>query len=218
MKKILFLFLALSLFLVACGDDNAKKETDNNEASAADESSEGATEEKDSEKMTSEENESKDAAVGDVVTNEAGEAKLVSRTDDVGTFESGPIKLTIDKANGVSMAVSDEYIELFETEQLEYIQLDMNVENTSDENITFYASQAIITTSTGEQLESDMVMSDHIDGEYIGAVKKSGSSFFMLENSKVEDVESIRVIFSAATDENYEDVGEEIDIEIDLAK
>ena len=222
MKKILFLlFTAMILLLAACGNDTTgSSDASSNDTNDAAEEKEDNTESEDKkgETMTSEENESKEAKVGDVVTNEAGDSKLVSRTDDIGTFESGPIKLTIEKANGVSMAVSDDYIDFFETDQLEYIQVDMSVENTSDENITFYASQAVMTTSTGEQLESDMIMSDHIDGEYIGAVKKSGSSFYILENSNAEDVESIRLIFSAASDENYDDVGEKIDIEIELNK
>src|SRR5699024_5124170 len=128
------------------------------------------------------------------------------------------IKLTVEKANGVSMGVSDEYHDFFETDQLEYIQVNLQVENTSDDNITFYASQAIMTTSTGEQLEPDMLMSDHIDGEYFGEVNKSATSIYILENSVAEDVDSIRLIFSAATDENFEDVGEEIDIEVELDK
>lgn len=116
------------------------------------------------------------------------------------------------------MGVSDEYHDFFETDQLKYIQVDLQVENTSDDNITFYASQAIMTTSTGEQLEPDMLMSDHIDGEYFGEVNKSGTSIYILENSVAEDVDSIRLIFSAASDENFEDVGEEIDIEVELDK
>lgn len=222
MKRILLILFAIMLaVLVGCGDSSANmtgesEEEVKEENDFSDETEEAGEDE--GETMTTEENESEDAAVGDIVTSEAGEATLVSRTDDVGTFESGPIKLTVEKANGVSMAVSDEYYDFFETDQLEYIQVDLQVENTSDDNITFYASQATMTTSTGEQLEPDMLMSDHIDGEYYGEVNKSGTSFYILENSAVEDVESIRLIFSAASDENFEDLGEEIDIEVELNK
>ncbi|KGX85043.1 hypothetical protein [Pontibacillus litoralis] len=220
MKKLLFLFLAMvfAVVLTACGNDDSSSEN-KDDAKAADESSnEDATKEKDSEKMTTEENESKEASVGDVVTNEGGEMTLVSRTDDVGTFESGPIKLTINKANGVSGKLKGDLAAMMETEEIEYIQVDMKVENNSEENIEFYASQAVMTTNTGEQLEPDMLMSDHIDGEYIGAVNKEGSSYYILKNSKAEDVESIRLIFSAPQDTDWENVGEEIDIEIDLKK
>jgi len=61
-----------------------------------------------------------------------------------------------------------------------------------------------------------MLLSDHIDGEYIGLVKKSGTSFYILENSKAEDVESVRLIYSAPTNSDYEDIGKEIDIEVEL--
>lgn len=225
MKRFLVLIIGLALILAACGGgtDNTNEEND------LEESAQGSTDnnqeeqdmennEEDTETMTSEENEDSDAAVGEVVTNEGGESTLVSRTDDVGTFESGPIKMTIQKANGVSMNVSPDYVDVFGGEELEYIQVDMTVENTSEEHITFYASQATLTTSTGEQLEPDMLWSDHIDGEYLRAVTKSGTSFYMLENSKAEDVESIKLYYSAAIDEEWEDVGEKIEVEINLEK
>ena len=220
-RFLLILFALMVTILAACGDSSANIDGESEEEIKEENASSDETEEADKdegETMTAEENETEEAAVGDVVTSEVGEATLVSRTDDVGTFESGPIKLTVEKANGVSMAVSDEYYDFFETDQLEYIQVDLQVENTSEDNITFYASQAIMTTSTGEQLEPDMLMSDHIDGEYFGEVNKSGTSFYILENSDAEDVESIRLIFSAASNENFEDIGEEIDIEVELNK
>ncbi len=213
----MFLFLmSISIVLVACGGDT-------NDTGEEDTTSEDTNEEQEQSETNEEEPEEEvedtgEAQVGDTITNEAGEMTLVSRTDDVGTFESGPIKLTIDKANGVSGKLSDEMAEMMETEELEYIQVDMTVENTTEENITFYASQAVMTTNTGEQLEPDMWLSDHIDGEYIGQVTKTGTSHYILENSKAEDVESIRLIFSAPSNEDWEDVGEEIDIEIDLEK
>ncbi|MCM3739187.1 hypothetical protein M3210_02780 [Oceanobacillus luteolus] len=228
MKKLLLIFvLFLSLVIAACGDseDNA----DSNDASgASDETTEEVEETADkSEDATEEENEEEDTnenktaeghKIGDVITNEAGESTLVSLTNDVGTFESGPIVLTIEKANGVSMNVSDEFVDMFGGEELEYIQVDMTVENTSEDHITFYASQAVMTTSTGEQIEPDMLMSDHIDGEYLGSVTKSGTSFYILENSKAEDVESIKLFYDAAIDEEWENVGEKIEVEIPLNK
>ena len=226
MKRFLVLIIGLASILAACGGDTDETNIENDlEESPPEESADNNQEEQatdDSEEvtatMTAEENEENEAAVGDVVTNEAGESTLVSRSDDVGTFESGPIKMTIEKANGVSMKVNPDYVDVFGGEELEYIQVDMTVENTSEEHITFYASQATLTTSTGEQLEPDMLMSDHIDGEYLGAVTKSGTSFYILENSKAEDVESIKLFYSAAIDEDWEDVGEKIEVEIPLEK
>jgi hypothetical protein len=229
MKKRLLLLIALffTVTLAACGsaedtsdsdanaNEEAAEETAANEAESSDENEEA----EEGETMTSEENEGNEAKVGDTITSDVGEATLVSRTDDVGTFESGPIELTIEKANGAAMKVSDEYVDMFDgQEELEYIQLDMTVENTSEDHITFYASQAVMTTDSGEQLDPNMLLSDHIDGEFLGEVTKSGTSFYFLENSSAEEVESINLFFSAASDENFESVGEEIEVEIPLNK
>ncbi|WP_339284966.1 hypothetical protein [Oceanobacillus sp. FSL K6-3682] len=221
MKKLLFLLVGMMLFLAACSDDNKDSSagTSTEDGGTAEASAEEENNSEENEESATEENdENTESEVGDVVTNEGGESTLVSKTDNIGTFESGPIELTINKVNGVSMAVNEDYVDAFETDQLEYIQVDMEVENTSDDNVDFYASQAILTTSTGEQLEPDFLMSDHIDGEFFGNVNKSGSSYYVLENSKAEDVESVRLIFSGTSDENFETIGEDIDVEIDLNK
>ena len=229
MKRRLLLLVALffTVTLAACGgaddtsngdananeNEEATEETAANEAESSDENEQAD----EGETMTSEENEGNEANVGDTITSDVGEAILVSRTDDVGTFESGPIELTIEKANGAAMQVSDEYVDMFDgQEELEYIQVDMTVENTSEDHITFYASQAVMTTGSGEQLDPDMLLSDHIDGEFLGEVTKSGTSFYFLENSSAEEVESIKLFYSAASDENFENVGEEIEVEIPL--
>lgn len=214
MKKILFVSLFV-LFLAACGGE---AEESGSEADASETATEETSASESTETMTEEENENKEASVGDTIKNESGETTLVSRTDDVGTFETGPIVLNIKKVNGASAKFNSETAEILGSENVEYIQVDVEVENTSEENVTFYPSQATLTTSTGEQLEPDMLMSEHIDGEFIGAVKKSGTNIYILENSKAEDVESVRLIYSAPVDENYEDIGEEIDTEVTLQK
>lgn len=222
MKKFFILFFMMMILpLAACGDNESDSgEAAGSEGQNTEQQSEDSSEIEDNEggTMTQEENEVTDAQVGDTVTSEAGDVTLVSRTDDVGTFESGPINLTIEKVNGASADLTGEIADMMETEELEYIQVDMNVENTSEDTISFYASQATLTTNTGDQLEPDMLMSDHIAGEFIGEVNKSGTSFYMLENSKAEDVESVRLIYNAASNENFEDIGDEIDIEVELEK
>lgn len=216
MKKVLFLVLTIMLAvgLAACGDSKEEGK----EVTASGQTDENKEDKQDPEEMTVEENDSKDAKVGDTVKSKAGEMKMVSRTDDVGTFKTGPIKMKIKKVNGVSGKLVDKTAEMLDQKEIEYIQVDMEVENTSEENVTFYASQAVMTTNTGEQLEPDMLMSDHIDGEYIGAVKKSGTSIYILKDTKAKDVKSVRLIYSAPTDSEYENIGEEVDIETDLNK
>lgn len=57
---------------------------------------------------------------------------------------------------------------------------------------------------------------DHIDGTYIGEVKKSGSQFFILENSKAEDIEWVRIIISSPMNEDFDRMGEGIDFKVEI--
>src|SRR5690606_16562717 len=121
MKKIT-LFLALILLLDACGGEKSESNNETNNENINTEEQAVTTEVSEDEEKNTEHDETAGCnKVGDVISNEAGDSTLVSLANDVGTFESGPIKLTIDKANGVSMEVSNSYVDLFETNQLEYI-------------------------------------------------------------------------------------------------
>ena len=97
--------------------------------------------------------------------------------------------LSISQVNTTYGELAGDLAAFMDTDAIHYIQIDMEVQNTSEETIAFYASQATITTNTGEQLESDMWLSDHLDGTYIGEVRKSGSQFLILENSNDEEIE-----------------------------
>lgn len=214
MKKLLgILFAAMLIFvLAACGSDNASKEKESNasseeETTASTESSEEEAEEATTEGGTS---------IGETVSNEGGDHTLVSLAEDVGTFESGPMTLNISKINGVSSTIKGDLADIMETEELEYIQVDMNVESSSDDTLSFYPSQATLVTDTGEQLEPDMIMSEHIDGEFMGKVKKEGINYYILEQSKAADVKHVKLVITGATDANFEKVGEDITVEVDL--
>ncbi|WP_280768448.1 hypothetical protein [Salipaludibacillus daqingensis] len=239
MKKIITaLSLSTLLVLAACGDENANTETENNddtnqnnteEVVENEQNNEEANEENEVNNVMNEDNENDveetademsegawETEVGDTVETEGGTFTLHARQDDIDTIESGPIVINIEQINTASGETAGMLKEMTEQDELDYIQIDLNVENTADEDITFYAGQARISTSTGEQLESDMWLSDHIDGDLMSGTSHNGSFFFMLENSNAEDVESIRITWGAPTDLDWEEVGEPIDIEIEL--
>ncbi|ACB83966.1 hypothetical protein [Natranaerobius thermophilus] len=157
-----------------------------------------------------------EAEVGDTVTTEAGDMTLIAQNDDIDAIETGPFRIDIEQVNAVSGDLNPQSAEMFDTEQLEYIQLDLQVENTSDEDLIFYAGQAQIVTNTGEQLESDMWMSDHIEGEFMGGVTQEGTLIYPLEQSQAEEVETVRIVIGAPQDEDWQEVGEEVDFEVEL--
>ncbi|WP_158738661.1 hypothetical protein [Alteribacillus sp. YIM 98480] len=225
MKKYLVsIGLSALLVLTACGEEsNTEDETSGSSNEEVNEN-EVTTEENETEENEAdveEENEESsddgfDTEVGESVENEAGEFTLHARQNEVEPIETGPVNMNITQVNAASGDIKPDYQDMFETEELNYIQLDIEVENTSEEDITFYSGQATISTNTGEQLESDMLLSDHIEGEMMAGTKDSGSFFYILENSNAEDVESVRMVWTAPQNEDWEEIGEEVDIEVKL--
>ncbi|WP_078394349.1 hypothetical protein [Shouchella patagoniensis] len=219
MKKnhlLLSLGLVSVITLTACGEG---ADTD----ASVNESNDPQTEETASnENNTNEEQEEEtdsdwETQVGESVETEGGLFTLIARQDQIETVETGPMTLDIPQLNVQDVKLSEDLIEFVGFEPTGIIQIDMEVSNTSDDDINFYASQATITTNTGEQLESDMWFSDHIDGEFLGQVNKSGSIYYFLTDSDLEEVESIRIMISAPnTIEDWEDVGEEVDFEVNV--
>ncbi|GAK12205.1 DUF4352 domain-containing protein [Geomicrobium sp. JCM 19039] len=232
-KYLLSIGLGSMLVLAACGDDSSEpSDTDLiDEADASEEDDDTVDDDEvdddeddleDDEQVNNEESDDAPATegghvVGETVSDENGEQTLVSLNEDIDTIESGPIVLEIEKVNGVSAVFEGMAADMLDDPEVEYIQVDMVVENTSDDDVTFYASQAKLITDTGEQLDPDMWFSDHLDGDYFGNVTKSGSSIYILENSMAEDVTSVELRYSAPFDtDSWDDLGEDIKIEIDL--
>lgn len=214
---LLLLLLILSIGLIACGEQGSLNDTNENNIDEIDNQEENKKErENDANKEP--ESDSNTLEIGEIVTSEAGISTIVSYSDNVGSFETGPFKLEIENVSGQTMEISDYYIHMFDDDEIEVIQVDMNVENTSEDHLNFYASQAIMTTNTGEQLESDVLMSEHIDARFLGAVKKSGTALYILRDSQAEEIETIKLFFDPPHNESYKSVGEEIEVEISLNK
>ncbi|WP_069366318.1 hypothetical protein [Salisediminibacterium beveridgei] len=222
MKKLITgMSLATLLVVAACGNDNEGNE-DTNVNAGGNNTEENASNNQEANGT----NDSDDAAdeiaedgweteVGETVENEGGVFTLHARADDIDTIETGPVVMEVEQLNAQSGELSGEMADFMETDQLELIQMDISVENTSDEDIMFYADQAEIATSTGEQLQADMWLSDHLGGDMMGNTSSSGTIFFVLENSNAEDVEDVRITWSAPNNEDFESIGEDVDITVE---
>lgn len=192
-------------------EESESDEENNQEESSGDESSD--SEDSEGETMSKEENENQEAQAGDTVESDAGSFNMVKRTDDIGTVETGPLAATFESAKVIDGELTEEYQDILETdsENLTYIQLDMSVENTQEEPVNFYPSQATITTNSGEQLDPDGFLGEHISGEFLDAVTQEGYNVYVLENSEAEEIEEITVRMSAPTDEDFNEVGDSVE-------
>lgn len=219
MKKIILsLGLVSVLSLAACGDSNEQEASEPAEIESNDtENTNTDTDDVEEEIDTAEENSDNDWETQVGETNEDGTLKLLVRSEDPVGIETGPMTLSFPQIT-VSEVIEwpEELADYYDIEPTGIIQIDMEVSNTEDEDINFYMDQATITTNTGEQLDPDLLASDHIGGEFLGAVNKSGSIRYMLTNSAPNEVEWVRILIDAPSDNNYESIGDSIDVQIDF--
>ena len=203
MKKTLSVIgtLLLSLgILTACGGNEATKELEENDT------------EKSEAKVNSSESENKEEA-----TKEEDIWTYYEDADWEGTWEG--LKFTIQKA-----VVSDKAPMLDDNGKevtSSAVGVKMKIENTTADKIyTTYPDQATLVTSTGEQVEADMWLSDNLGGEIHEGVIKEGNIIFYLERGKAEEIDWIKLTWSNSyedPDGNYDnDLYDDQEVKLEL--
>ena len=185
-KSLAFLICAiLSTLLVACegGAEEAKKELKENDTEKAE-----AKIRKDSEKSE--------------------DKKENKENDDIWTYYNAKWS---DEFNGLKVEIQKVVVTdkapTVEDEKAEEsaVGVKFKVENTSDKVLSTYPDQAVLITSTGEQIDMpDMWLSDNIGGDIHEGVIKEGDVIWYLERGHAEDIEWVKVEFDASDDETDE--------------
>ncbi len=205
--KIYYLFFLVlfvgAVLLTGCGGNGHVNEGNDSPA---------AEEKNDEEKKVNNDH----LSIGDTRETEGGQFTLKGVSYNIEKIDVGPAVVDILHVKSVSAVLAGEMKEFFEEDELEYISIDMYVENTSGKDIIYFAGQAEIVTDTGEQLSPDIWMSDHIEGEMRAGVKQTGNLVYIMKHSKAQDVNSVRIIIGDPLDENWNNIGEKIDITVDL--
>lgn len=203
MKKFIALItvISLSLGLVACGGGTEKTETPKETKSASSELA--------------------DKTAGKVEEKDGLRKEIVRTIEDLNEAGStGPINYIIEGVQICKLTPTNDemasFLEIEKGTEVVSVSIKASAENTSDETINFYLGQAVLTTDTKEQVESDMWLSEHIEGEFLGKVKHSGSNVYILKNSKAEDIKTLTLHVDAPSDGDFSSIGEEVKINIVL--
>lgn len=78
------------------------------------------------------------------------------------------------------------------------------IENTTQNVFTTYPDQAVLVTSTGEQIDMpDMFASDNIGGEIEEGVIKEGNVIWELERGKAEEIKWIKLKWTATEGDGF---------------
>jgi len=133
-------------------------------------------------------------------------------------FDFGGVEMTVGGVAVVDVqpdADAKEYV--FEgADKAKVIIIDLMTENTLDKDISFYPDQAIVTTDTGEQLESEIMLSGEAGGDFYGKVKKEGQAWYILNDPDAE-IKKVTMIVSPPYEiDSMEDLGQEKRIEFDI--
>lgn len=102
-------------------------------------------------------------------------------------------------------------------DEITSIAMSVKVENTSDDELNYYPDQAEITTDTKEQIKAEMFLSDSVGGEFKGQIIKEGTIIFVA-NSKAEDINKLTLFIDGPSNQDFDKVGDDLKIDIDLNK
>lgn len=81
-----------------------------------------------------------------------------------------------------------------ESAEVSAVGVKFSIENTSDHVFTTYPDQAILVTSTGEQIDMpDMWISDSLGGDIHEGVIKEGNVIWYLERGEASTIEWIKL-------------------------
>lgn len=218
MKKklaIITLLLILSLTLFACGKkDEPQKETKEAQTQESTESAETKEETETPQEAPAEENTSN----SEWVEENGAKRRTVKDIDFNQTFTTGPFNITIERVQVTDIMTNDEMKSMFDgKDEITSIAMSVKVENTSDDELNFYPDQAEIATDTKEQIEAEMLLSDRVGGEFKGQIIKEGTIIF-IANSKAEDINKLTLFIDGPSNQDFDRVGEDLKIDIDLNK
>ncbi|TQR26960.1 hypothetical protein C7Y47_23865 [Lysinibacillus sphaericus] len=213
-KKLIFsAALVLSLGLAGCGANSSKDEKSKEDSTKQETPVSSDKKEDSAKKEDKKDNEYEDENLKGIDTY-SEELNLVG--------QSGPMKYNIEHVVLKKITPkTEEAANQFGVkvgEEVNAITIFMNGENTSKEDISFYLGQAVIITNTKEQLEPTMLLSEHIEGKYLGQVKHEGYNVYVLKNSKVEDLKTIEIRIDAPVNSKVDEQGEDVTHTIEVNK
>jgi len=92
------------------------------------------------------------------------------------------------------------------------------IENTTDGKFTTYPDQATLVTSTGEQVDADMAISDSLGGEIDKGVIKEGDVVFYLDRGEADKITWVKLKWDVrpGAEDSFDSTGKTNEVELKL--
>lgn len=204
---------AAMLLLGACGSEESSEQAEaETEETTEEETEEERTEEESTDKNTTEE-------VADEAQKEGVET--IKAVDPGETTQIENVNVTVNKAQINRVEVNEELASFLdgyeEGDKVDNLVIEYTVENTTEAPRDLFIDQSVLVTSTGQQIEPEMFLSEGITGSMLGAIEYTGSVPYLMEEGAGEDIEWVEVNIPAMMDgESYDRVSDETKLRIEF--
>nr|WP_306663489.1 stalk domain-containing protein [Myxococcus sp. CA039A] len=138
------------------------------------------------------------------------QSSLVKSFDVSKELSSGPMKMKITK-----VTLDPAYKKMEYSKPVSAVVLAVEVENTSDQKVNWHPTQGKLVLNTKEQIETALIHSDHVDGEFMGKVIKKGNIVFETK-SDLAAITNIEYFIAGPFGDDLKSLGAEVSTKIEL--
>ncbi|WP_010651709.1 hypothetical protein [Oceanobacillus massiliensis] len=143
-----------------------------------------------------------------------------NKIEDVGTYQSGPLTITIESAEVTSGNFSDDYNTYGITSNDEIKTVNFQVRFKLDEkekNVFFTEENMHLVTNTGEKVEKPHeLISSAINVPIINNNNNVRQVAFKIEETDIENLKEVQLNIDAPINDKGEPLGDNLEIEIKL--
>lgn len=130
------------------------------------------------------------------------------------TVQIENVNMTVNMAQINRVEVNEDlaiFLDGYEVgDKIDNLVIEYTIENTTEAARDFFIDQSVVVTSTGQQLDPDMFLSENITASMLGAVEFTGSVPYIMDEGSGDDIEWIDINIPAMLDgESYDRVSEE---------
>lgn len=209
MKHLLITLCTASLFLGGCANNADQKASSSQTESTAVETNSAQNENKGFIDSPQAPDDSSLTEVGQTYQDADGSITLKAISDFNKKTTIGDIELTVSDVKVMSYAPSPDLIDFFhgysnDETQFNYVKVRVLVKNTSDQTVNF-APVSTLETSNGEKkgFDDDFYL-ENLYGDYEAGEEKLGQLGFVLNTTKLEELNAITIQTSDVFDEKEE--------------
>lgn len=161
-------------------------------------------------------------------TEGEGEFYKYKSLNDIGTYETGPVVVNLEKVEVVRGSFNQDYSEVYNVEAdetLEMINFHIKFElNKEIDDFTFNQEHLHVLTDNSEKIEKpNELLSSVVHASILKSPKDNSERYlrqfsFRLKESTAEEIEKATLIIDPPVDSSGEPLGEAIEVEVDFSK